>query len=270
MGGRVKYAPEVPGAVYIGEVVHKRLRPRRHDLRYRVFSLLADLDRLEELDARLRLFSVDRFNVFSLHRRDFGPHDGTSISAFIRARARAAGLDATSLVIEMLAYPRFLGYAFNPLTVYYLRDAEGQTRMLIYEVRNTFGEHHFYEALVQEPRADAPIEHGADKRFYVSPFNSLDGSYRFAIRPPGAEVFNGITLTTAQGPLLTAWFKGTRQPLSDRILVKLALAYPFMTAKVIGGIHWEALKLLLKGVPLTLRLRREMRQRQRAARQDQG
>jgi DUF1365 family protein len=252
------------GAIYAGDVVHKRARPKRHSLRYSVFSLLIDLDKLAELDSGFRLFSVNRFNFFSFFEKDFGPHDGSSIAAFLRRKAAAAGLPEIAR-IRMLAYPRMFGYAFNPLTVYYLDDETGRTIMLVYEVRNTFGEHHFYQART-DAESGEQIVHDARKAFFVSPFNTLEGSYRFTIRPPTENVFMGISLATEEGGILTAYFEGERQVLSDWNLLKLALAYPFMTGKVMVGIHWEALILWLKGVPLTLKLRRELRRSKSAPR----
>ncbi|WDR06038.1 DUF1365 family protein [Devosia rhodophyticola] len=181
------------GAIYVGDVVHKRVRPKRHALRYRVFSVLVDLDQLESLDEELRFFSLNRFNLVSFHSKDFGPHDGSSIAAFIRQKARQAGLGDTITRVRMLAYPRMFGYGFNPLTVYFLDDGQNRTKMLVYEVRNTFGQHHFYQALVEGDGAH--ISHDEPKAFYVSPFNGIDGTYRFSVRPPDANVFMGIVLT---------------------------------------------------------------------------
>ena len=258
MGRGIGESLSVLGAIYVGDVVHKRARPKRHSLRYRVFSMLVDLDKLDSLDENLRLFSLNRFNLVSLVTRDFGPRDGTSIADFIRQRAAAAGVPEIAR-IRMLAYPRLLGFAFNPITVYYCEDAEGVVRFMAYEVSNTFGEHHFYQADVTP--VDGEIYHEAKKALYVSPFNTMEGNYRFSVRPPAETVFLGITLSDAEGGLLTAYFGGKQRPLTDATLLKLLLAYPFMTAKVVAGIHWEALLLWLKGVPPTLKLRRQIKSR---------
>lgn len=244
------------GAVYVGDVVHKRSRPKRHALRYRVFSMLFDLDKLDSLDQKLRLFSLNRFNFVSLRTSDFGARDSSSIAQFIRRKAQAAGVGPVARV-RMLAYPRLLGFAFNPITVYFCENATGETIFIAYEVSNTFGEHHFYQAVVHA--TDGVIGHQARKAFYVSPFNTLEGTYRFSVRAPASNVFIGITLSTGEGGLLTAYFDGEQRPLTDTTLAKLLLAYPFMTAKVVAGIHWEALLLWLKGVPPTLNLRRRIK-----------
>ena len=254
MGGGMTPLPD--GALYVGCVVHKRARPKRHCLRYRVFSLRVDLDRLHELDQRLRLFSLNRFNLFSIVERDFGARDASSIAAFVRARARSMGISSVSRV-EMLCYPRVLGFAFNPITVYYVFDSDDVLRGLVYDVRNTFGEHHFYEARF-DGETVGTVGHSLPKAFYVSPFNGVDGIYRFAIRPPGERVFTGVMLSDSEGPVVTAYFEGKGEALTDGALLRLAVTYPLMTLKVIVGIHWEALRLWMKGVPLTLAARRRI------------
>ena len=137
----------VCSALYVGTVMHQRLRPARHRLRYRMFSLLLDLDELSALARRLRWFSLNRFNVFSLHERDYGDvrsaADGAGLRACVERQLRAAGLPAGG-AIRLLTMPRILGYAFNPLSVYFCDDADGALQALIYEVNNTFGERHSY------------------------------------------------------------------------------------------------------------------------------
>ena len=106
-----------PGRIYCGKVHHKRLRPKQHALSYGVFSLLVDVDQLNTLDRQLRLFGYNRFRVFSIHDADFGRRDGKPLAEHARSTLREAGFDAADWRIELLAYPRVLGYVFNPLSV---------------------------------------------------------------------------------------------------------------------------------------------------------
>ena len=252
-----------PCCLYLGEVAHRRARPKRHALHYSVFMMLLDVEQLEAISARFRLFSVGRFNLFSLLPGDVGTGHGIPLGARLRQKAEAAGIGDRVARIRMLCFPRLFGYAFNPLTTYYLEDAEGRLLMVLFEVHNTFGEQHVYEAMIDLPEADT---HRLEmpKCFYVSPFNTLAGDYRFVVRPPGEEVLTAITLTDSDGPLLTAHFRGRRREMTDGALVRLAIAYPLMTLKVIAGIHWEALRLWLKGVPTTLKFRRTLKGGQQA------
>lgn len=238
-------------AVYVGHVVHERLRPRRHRLSYRVFSLLLDLSELDSLTAELRLFSRGRFNLFSFHDSDHGDRSGGAIETHVRGLLAGSGIDTLGGPIRLLAYPRVLGYVFNPLSVYFCHDPGERLRAVLYEVTNTFGERHSY--LLPVAVEVGPIEQSTAKRLYVSPFNGPHGDYRFRIRPPAGDVTVGILYRDAQGPLLKAHFHGERRPLDDRTLAWLALTHPAMTLKVIGGIHLEALRLWLKRVPVQRR-----------------
>jgi len=240
-------------AIYQGEVVHERLRPKHHKLRYRVFSLLVDLDAIAELGARFRLFSHNRFNLFSFHDRDHGPGDGQHLATHIRALLAQAGLGDCGARILLLSYPRMLGYVFNPLSVYFCLDEQGRLGAIAYEVSNTFHERKTY-LLAAEPGEDVgTVYQKCAKSFHVSPFNTARGTYSFHIQPPDERVGIGVALRNEEGPLMRAHFAGSREPLNDRALARLALRYPLMTLKVIGGIHLEALRLWWKGVPLARR-----------------
>jgi len=229
--------------LYHGEVVHRRFRPVRHDLRYRVYNLFADVDRLSELGRGLRLFSYNGFNLFSIDDRNHGPGDGTAISEHVWRVARAAQTRRPIARIFMFCYPRVLGYVFNPLTVYYGYDGEGALGLMIYEVNNTFGQRHSYAIAVDPAQPQA-----CDKALYVSPFNRVEGTYHFSAQPPGDHLRLGINLSTAEGPCLAASFHGERRDLSDRTLLRSFLSLPWLPLQVMGGIRWEALKLWLKGL----------------------
>ncbi len=236
-------------ALYAGIVIHRRMKPRRHALRYRVFSLLLDLDELPDLGRRLRLFSYNRFGIFGFHDRDHGPRDGTPLRPWVEAALRRAGIDTAGGAIRLLCYPRVFGYVFNPLSVFFCYHREGALQAILYEVRNTFGEKHGYLIPVA---GDGPVvRQSCDKAFFVSPFIDMAQTYHFQVRPPDDRIAVAIRQDDPEGALLYASFTGNKKPLDDRSLGWAFLRYPLLSLKVIGGIHWEALKLWLKGIPLT-------------------
>lgn len=234
-------------AIYRGEVVHERRRPKRYRLRHGVFSLLLDLDELPALDRRLRIFGHNRAAPVSFHDRDHGPATGEPLRPWAEARMRDAGLDPDGGPIRLLCYPRILGFAFNPLSVFFCHRRDGGLAAILYEVRNTFGERHTYVIPVQGPRR-AVIRQSCRKAFHVSPFIGMDAEYRFRILPPGESVAIVIREEDRDGLLLAASFRGDRVPLTGRSLAGCLAAFPLMTLKVVAAIHWHALRLWLKGV----------------------
>ncbi|SIR27089.1 hypothetical protein SAMN05880557_10984 [Pseudacidovorax sp. RU35E] len=244
-------------ALYLGEVMHQRMRPRRHRLRYRVYSVLLDIDRVDALAAASRLFSLGRFNLFSLQWKDYGAGHAEGPRAHVEAQLQAAGLPLGGR-IRLLTMPRILGYAFNPLSVYFCDAPAGGLQAILYEVNNTFGQRHSY--LLPVPAGhDGIIEQRCDKQLYVSPFLGLDMHYRFRIRPPaegaasGSPLEVGVDAVDAQGPLLVARLDAQARPLTDGALLKAFFSHPLLTLKVIGAIHWEALQLWRKGIGLVAR-----------------
>jgi DUF1365 family protein len=236
--------PEAAAALYVGDVMHQRMKPFGHRFRYRVFSMAIDLDRLDEADRLSVLFSVNKRNAVSFHERDHGGSKGARAHA--DALLAHAGLRAKRIVL--VCYPRILGYVFNPLSVYYAYGEDNAVIAMIYEVRNTFGERHTYVCPVgADDVCEAGIRQSCDKIFHVSPFIGMGMRYNFRMLPPGAEIRWRILETDATGPLLAATFAGTQVSLSTATLARLAAAIPFLPIKIVGGIHWEALKLWLKG-----------------------
>jgi len=233
-------------ALYSGLVVHDRARPRRHRLSYRIFMLLLDLDELDAAGARLRLFSHNALNLLSYHDRDHAERRRAPVKPQIEALLARHGLHHPGGRIAALCMPRVLGHGFNPLTVYFHHDADERLAAVVYAVSNTFGERNDY-VLPATAREDGVVVQGCDKTFYVSPFMPMDLRYAFTLAPPREAVRVGIDVHDDQGRVLAASFTGRREPLSDRGLLRAMLGHPWQVIGVLAAIHWEALRILLKG-----------------------
>lgn len=240
--------PTEAGTLYPGEVMHRRLKPFGHRFTYRVFSLLVDIDRLDELGRLSRLLSVNGPGIVSFHERDHVEHEGETVRAFADRLLKEAGLDRPARRILLLAYPRVCGYVFNPISVYFAYGPNDEPLALIYAVRNTFGARHAYVAPVRPGEiGPAGIRQTRAKILHVSPFISMRARYRFHVVPPGRTVRLHIHETEGDEPLLVATFNGQSMRLSDAHLAACLLRFPLMTFKVMAAIHWQALRLWLKG-----------------------
>ena len=240
--------PEAAALLYCGEVMHQRLKPFGHRFNYKVFSMLVDIDQLAEVDRLSPLMSVNKPNLVSLRESDQTERDGETLRGFTDRLLRQAGISVPAARILLLCYPRLFGYVFNPISVYFAYDADGDLIALIYAVRNTFGERHSYVARIEPgDMSEAGIRQTRAKLFHVSPFIGMNASYRFRVLPPGETVRLRIHECEDGSPVLAAAFAGDRNELTDSSLAACLLRIPFMTWKIVAGIHWEALKLWLKG-----------------------
>ena len=225
--------------------MHMRMTPFAHRFRYRVFTLLLDIDRLQETCAGLRLLRLDRFGLMAFHRKDHGPRDGSDLRPWVEDLLARHGRPRPDR-IWLLSFPRLLGYAFNPLSVYFCTNADGALESVVYQVKNTFGDQHPY-VVAADTAPDGAARHGVDKGFFVSPFIGMDQAYRFTIRAPQARLALKIRQHDGNGPWLIATQNGNRRPLTDAQLLRQWLSHPLMTVKVITAIHWQALRLWVKG-----------------------
>lgn len=240
--------PRAAAVLYPGEVMHHRLKPFGHRFVYSVFSLLVDIDRLDEAGRMSKLLSVNRGNLASFWEKDHVERDGETLRAYADRLLAGAGLEKPAARILLLAYARIFGYVFNPISVYFAYDQDDALIALVYAVRNTFGERHTYVAPVEEgDLSDAGIRQTRMKIFHVSPFIDMGTRYHFRILPPGRAVRLRIHETERGEPLLAATFAGDAKNLGTAALSACLLKFPLMTWKIVAGIHWEALKLWLRG-----------------------
>jgi DUF1365 family protein len=213
--------------------------------------MLFDLDRLNQLDRRLRLFSHNRPNLVTLWDRDHGARDGSPLRPWVEARLAETGIELVPARILLLCMPRWLGHVFNPLSIYFCFDASDRLHTVVHEVKNTFGQQHAYALPVdaEARRRGEVIRQSCDKAFPVSPFMEMAARYRFRLGPPGGERLRVmITEDVAAEATLVASLTGQRRPLTDAGLLLANLHRP--THKVLVAIHWQALRLWLKGLPL--------------------
>jgi uncharacterized protein len=238
-------------AIYESVVRHQRFKPMGHRLKYSVYSLLIDLEELDDVCESIPILSHNRFNLVSVHDRDFGPRDGSDLRAWFDTTVGAAGVSIDGGRVSMLAFPRILGYAFNPITVWFGHDRTGVLKAVIYEVHNTFGHAHTYVAAVPDHESAVGGRlpgHSFDKVLHVSPFFDTDGGYRMTLAPPRERYSIVIDYSDDGGDrLLRATQVGRRRSLTTWNLLKQFFRNPLLTLKVIGGIHTEAFKLWRKG-----------------------
>jgi DUF1365 family protein len=231
--------------IYVGKVIHRRFKPKNHYFKYRVFSLLIDLDDLNEIDNKIKLFSYNKFNIISFFDKDHGDRDGTSLKNWVKKKLENIGIDNKEVKIKLFCYPRILGYVFNPLSVFFIYDMNDKIISLFYEVKNTFGEQHTY---IFKAEDNETLRNSCIKKFHVSPFIDMECNYKFRVNKPSDKISVIIDQSDNDGKLLFASQDGTAKEFSNKNLFVSYIFHPLMTFKVIVAIHYEAFKLWLKGI----------------------
>ncbi len=247
--------------------MHHRLSPRPYRFLHRLFLFAIDLDELDLLHRRLRLFSVNRRNLYSFREDDFLPthepvHNGSvrpgaarhrlASPAKLKARVLACladhGIDLNDGRVLLVTLPRVAGHLFNPVSFYFCQDGEGRPVAAVAEVTNTFHERKPF-VLGPSTRRDGAFALRTPKHFYVSPFTGPDVAFDFLLRDPGERLSVQIDDYDAGRRTLTSTLTGRRRSLNSHTLAWFTLKYPVITLKVITLIHWHAFRLYVKQVP---------------------
>jgi len=238
-------------AIYTGTLRHRRFEPARHEFTYPLFMAFLDVDRIPELMAVSPFSSYNRFNWASFDERDHFGDPGLPLRDRLKADAAQHDIRLPDGPIFLLTHLRYLGYNFNPISLFYCYDAEGKLGTILAEVNNTFGESRNYwlsTASVEDP--SSPHVHRCKKSMHVSPFMPMELDYRFALPAPGERLVAHMTTLDGGHSLFDATLALHREPWSAPALHRALRRFPWVTAKVITAIHWEALKLYLKKVPV--------------------
>jgi uncharacterized protein len=245
-------------ALIHGEITHRRRRPAENAFTYSAFCLRLPLSQLASLPSLG--ISHNAKGLISFHDRDHGACDSSDLASWIRSLLAAERIECGGEIV-LYAFPRMLGYAFNPVSFWVCHDEAGAVRAVLCEVRNTFGERHSY--LLASPDGRPLISGEAlttRKVFHVSPFCEVNGEYRFRFHfgrdrwLARIDYFDGEAGADAPGdPLLETWISGVPAPIDKAAIRGLWWRYRFFTAGVIARIHWQALKLAVKRVPFFAR-----------------
>lgn len=240
--------PPLRPLLFIGQVMHRRLRPVANAFVYPVFYVQLPLRDLES--ANCGIFSVNKPNLLSFRNADHGPRDGSPLLPWIGELLRAQGLpDDGEIVLQ--TFPRVLGYVFNPVSLWFCHDRDRNLIAVLAEVNNTFGGTHSY--LLHNDGLPLPErqEIRADKRFHVSPFCTVAGHYDFRFRlDKSAQVVRiDYDDCAGAGPLLLTAISGKPAAWGTATLLRALLRMPLLTFGVVARIHWQAFRLWIKKVP---------------------
>jgi DUF1365 family protein len=239
--------------IYTGLLRHRRYEPKRHEFSYPVFMSFLDIDRVPELMRVSRVASYNRWNWTSFVQRDHFGDASLPLRERLRIDAAAQGLTLPDGPIFLLTNLRYLGYVFNPISLFYCYNRQGQVETVLAEVNSTFSETHNYWLSAHNrlnPESAATLRYRCEKQMHVSPFMPMELDYGFAFNLPGAKLVAHMKTYSGERANFDATLALNYEPWGAAALRRALIRFPLMTAKVITAIHWEALKLYLKDVPV--------------------
>ena len=245
----------IESGLFLGTLRHRRLSPLPHTFTYPLFMALLDIDRIPELMRVSRVTSYNRFNWATFDDRDHPGDPTRPLRERLALDAARHEVDLPDGRIFLLTHLRYLGYCFNPVSFAYCFDATERLRVVLAEVRNTYGGARNY--WLRPDPASRTFRAAAAKSLYVSPFMPVDLDYTFAFTPPASRLVAHMETVTAGSVSFDATLSLERRPWNATEIRGALLRHPVMTASVVAGIHWQALKLWWKGVPLVPRRTRD-------------
>lgn len=232
-------------ALHVGKVRHRRMGDPKHEFEYPVWYALLDLDELEELASRVRIFSHNRFNLVGFDDRDHLGPTAEPVKRKLDSWLRSKGVQTLPAHVTMLTHLRVLGHVFNPVSFFFCRDEEHSLQQVVAEVNNTFGETYCY---LLETDGEV-VRHEEDKVFHVSPFQPVDGRYRFRVTAPGPRMTAQIDVLRDGERVFDSTLTTTRRPLTGPTLLKTLARHPHTGLRTLALIHYQALRLWLKRAP---------------------
>ncbi len=246
-------------AIYSGTLRHRRFEPKRHEFTYPLFMAFLDIDRIPELMGVSPFSSYNRFNWASFDERDHFGDPALRLRDRLKADAARQGIRLPDGPIFLLTHLRYLGYNFNPISLFYCYGGEGKPEIILAEVNNTFGEsRNYWLSTATSEHPSRPHIYRCPKAMHVSPFMPMELDYRFVLPPPGESLVAHMNTLDHGRSLFDATLSLRRETWSAPTLHKALRRFPWMTAKVIAAIHWQALRLYSKKVPVfTHRARRK-------------
>jgi len=236
--------------LYFGTLRHRRFHPKPHDFAYPLFMAYLEIDKIPELMQRSKLSSYNRWNWASFHEAD---HFGDP-SLSLRRRLELGAVEQNMVLptgrIFLLTHLRYLGYNFNPVSFFYCFDPAGSLQMVVAEVSNTFAETHNYW-LNAEPAPNEKARHFKfRKQLHVSPFMRMNCLYEWTFTLPNQSLVVQSNQTEEGKAVFDSTLRLEFREWTTGNLRRALFRYPWMTAKVITAIHWQAVQLFLRGVPV--------------------